>query len=335
MQQADLLRQSEEELNLALQSIEESDSTPRAGNHTGDQNCERCIKKERQITEAYYRYYLGDEPGRWDYHLSAYREEVERMFNELGTCTLEDIHARYQQELREHLKNDLCKVKRGDSETVVEKKNLALSQFDLGQDLKQILEMHLDSILSSTTREAAEAIAELQKTKTYEERIPIYVKYYCTPSQTDTPQQKNIKAKYARQFKAGIPHDEVLDAWKKEVISSQKEEILKLKHRLGELQMAQSAHLKHKAKKAEKDQRMQDREYVFVPKMERCALEKCGKEVDLSVEGGALQCAVCDWLAARNEKRRRFFYCCEEHAEEDFVSRSLLICGDEANMEKG
>jgi hypothetical protein len=43
-------------------------------------------------------------------------------------------------------------------------------------------------------------------------------------------------------------------------------------------------------------------------------------EVDVSTEEGAIQCAVCDWLARRSERRRRFFYCCEEHAEEDFVS---------------
>jgi hypothetical protein len=66
---------------------------------------------------------------------------------------------------------------------------------------------------------------------------------------------------------------------------------------------------------------MQDREDALAPKMERCSMEACGREVDLSVEGGAIQCAVCDWLAGRSERRRRFYYCCEQHAEEDFVSQ--------------
>jgi hypothetical protein len=320
MREADQLRNGDEELHTALQNIETFYTSPRAGNHTGEPNCERCMKKKRRIKQAYYDYYLGHERGRWDYYLSAYREEMQRMFDDAGACSLEDIHARYQRELRDHLKRDLCTVKRGDSKEIVDQKAWTSSRFDSEEDIKSILEAHLDGTLNSTSREAAEAIHALQKTVNPEERIPIYVKYYCTPTWADTPQQKNMKAKYARQFEAGHSHDEVLGAWKEEVLYLQQEEISKLRHRLGELQMAQSAHLKNKAKKAERDRRMQDRDYVFVPKLETCSLEACGMEVDVSTEEGAIQCAVCDWLARRSERRRRFFYCCEEHAEEDFVS---------------
>jgi hypothetical protein len=320
MLEADQLRSSEEELYATIQNIERFYSTPRAGNHTGEPNCERCLKKKRRIRQAYYEYYLGNEPGRWDYCLPAYREEMQRMFDDAEIYSLEDIHARYQRELRDHLKRDLCTIKRGDSKAIVDQKTWTASRFDLGEDTKPVLETHLHGTLSSAPREAVDAIDALQKTSSPEERIPIFIKYYCTPAWDDRPQQKNMKAKYARQFRVGLSHDKVLAAWKKEVLYLQQEEISKLKHRLGELQMAQSAHLKNKAKKAERDQRMQDREYVFVAKLERCSLETCGTEVDLSMEGGAIQCAVCDWLAGRSERKRRFFYCCEEHAEEDFVS---------------
>lgn len=242
------------------------------------------------------------------------------MFDDSEAYSLEDIHVRYQRELRDHLKRNLCTVRRGDSKEIIDQKTWTSSRFDSGEETKAILEPHLDGTLNATAREAADAIHALQKTTTSEERIPIYVKYYCTPAWADTPQQKNMKAKYARQFEAGLSHDEVLAAWKKEVLYLQQEEISKLKHRLGELQMAQSAHLKNQAKKAERDQRMQDRDYVFVPKPENCSLASCGAEVDVSAEGGAIQCAVCDWLARRSDRRRRSFYCSEEHAEEDFVS---------------
>jgi hypothetical protein len=316
-------RNAEEDLAATLRHVEKFYSEARLGKHSGEPNCERCMKKKRRIKQAYHSYYLGGEPYRWDTHLLSYREEMQRMFDDAEAYSLEDIHARYQRELRNYLKRVLCTVKRGDSKEIVEQKAWASSRFDSEEDVKSILETHLDFTLTSTSRDAADAIHTLQKTTNPDERIPVYVKYYCTPTWTDTPQQKNMKAKYARQFEAGHSHNEVLGAWKKEVLRMQQEEISKLKHRLGELQMAQSAHLKNKAKKAERDQRMQDRDYVFVPKLARCSLESCGKEVDVSADGGAIQCAVCDWLARRNEGRRRFFYCGEEHAEDDFVSFHL------------
>lgn len=278
------------------------------------------MKKKRRIKQAYHSYYLGQDPYRWDTHLSAYREEMQRMFDDTEAFSLEAIHARYQRELRDYLKEVLCTVKRGDPEEVSDNKAQILSRFESGEDIKSILERYLESSLDSSSPETADAIRALQKTTTPEERIPIYVKYYCTPAWADTPQQKNMKGKYARQFESGLSHDDVLGAWKKEVLYMQQEEISKLKHRLGELQMAQSAHLKNKAKKAERDQRLQDRDYVFVPKPETCSLASCGKEVDVAADGGAIQCAVCDWLARKGDRRRkRYFYCSEDHAEEDFV----------------
>jgi len=117
-----------------------------------------------------------------------------------------------------------------------------------------------------------------------------------------------------------MSHDSVLQLWKQEALEAQHVEISKLKHRLGELKMAQSAHLKNKAKKAEKDQRMQDREYVIVPRQTaKCALERCEREVNVA-DGDVLECAVCDWLARkdRSERREHAYYCCDEHAQEDF-----------------
>lgn len=326
IKEADQFRLDERKLVEAVQSTEIMYSTSRGGPHTGSSNCETCDRKRTLIRQDYYDFYIGEgEPERWDANLVEYRQEMVRMYNDPDQYTLEDMHARFQQELRRHLKEDFCKLNRGDPQTVVDRKKWSPSQFDKDQDLKSILQINLEATLITAPREAAEAIYALQSSKTSQERIPIYIKYYCTPSWHDTPQQKNIKAKYARQFENGLSHDTVIKAWKAEVLSSQQQEISKLKHRLGELQMAQSAHLKNKAKKEEKDQRMRDREYVFVPKMERCALKDCNKEIDVNTEGGALQCALCDWSAARSEgimgkKGFRFYYCCKEHLEENFVS---------------
>ena len=120
-----------------------------------------------------------------------------------------------------------------------------------------------------------------------------------------------------------MSHDTVLGMWKKEVLEAQKAEIRNDYHKLGEYKMAQRAHLKKRAEKAEKDQKMQDRDQAFVRRqVGRCSLERCGMEVNLGQEGGVVECAVCDWLARRDrsERTRHAYYCSEEHAEEDFVS---------------
>lgn len=88
------------------------------------------MKKKRRIKQAYHSYYLGQDPYRWDTHLSAYREEMQRMFDDTEAFSLEAIHARYQRELRDYLKEVLCTVKRGDPEEVSDNKAQILSRFE-------------------------------------------------------------------------------------------------------------------------------------------------------------------------------------------------------------
>lgn len=295
--------------------------------HTGSADCARCGQQRRQIWQAFYDYYLGTEPDRWDLNLRAYREEMREMLHSIpARYSLEDVNARFEQELREHLTKDLC-TPQPDLDTMefTELKKLTLVQFGAGKSTTKILEERLDAELNSPRLRSSDAIAfveALQHSKNARERIQIYQKYYCSPTWEDTPQMKNFKAKYAKLFERGMSHDSVLELWKEEALEVQRADISKLKHRMGELTMAQSAHLKNKAKKAEKDQRMQDREYVFVPKQSaKCSLDRCGKEISLA-EGEVIECALCDWLARKDKSDRRehAYYCSQEHAEEDFVS---------------
>ena len=331
IQQGDDFRRSEEELSLALKSIEESfDGSPKEP-HTGEPDCKTCIAQKERIWQAYRNFYLGDQPGRWDSNLPAYRQEITEMFSDPNKYTLETIQSRFHQELREHLKKDICFVRQDiDSASVEELKSglrLVFQQDSVPTEviLRESLQAQLQ-VPGVVPRDAAEFLSALQNTTTSQERVQIYQKYYCTPAWGDTPQQKNMKAKYERLFESGMSHDNVLSQWKKEVLEIQNQKASQLKHRLGELQMAQSAHLKNKAKKAEKDQRMQD----FVQSQTAgCSLPRCQKVVDLEAEEGALECVVCKWLAnkAQTEGRRRehAYYCSEEHAEEDFVSAFLSM----------
>jgi hypothetical protein len=148
--------------------------------------------------------------------------------------------------------------------------------------------------------------------------------YYCRPAWADSPQQKAFKAKYARMFGELIPHDEVLAAMEKEAADSHASKIDVLQREISELQMAQSAHLKVKAKKEEKHERMiLDREPS--PKMVQCSLDGCANEVNLLAD--TIECAICEWLHRKGGERGRYVYCSVEHADEDFVSSlSFVIC---------
>jgi hypothetical protein len=109
-----------------------------------------------------------------------------------------------------------------------------------------------------------------------------------------------------------IPHDEVLAAMKKEAADSHASKIDVLQREISELQMAQSAHLKVKAKKEEKHERMiLDREPS--PKMVQCSLDGCANEVNLLAD--MIECAICEWLHRKGGERGRYVYCSVEHAE--------------------
>ena len=240
---------------------------------------------------------------------------------------MDDIHALFQAKIRHHLKRDLCWLRQGErgvetAHSIVDK-TMAAEKFDEGKPIKDILDFVLHSQLSSCQDpETAAFISQLQETKSPVERVPLYIKYYCNPSWNDTALQKNFKAKYARMFEDGVPHDEVVRAMKKEAGQTQDEELIGLKHRLAELQMAQSAHLKNKRKKAErKDRRDVDRE-EYEPKIAHCSFDSCENDINMESEG-VIECALCDFLASKTHSRRHFYYCSVRHADDDFVSLIL------------
>lgn len=270
------------------------------------------------------------EGNRWDAHLSAYRFQMLKMLE--GNASREEIHARFQKELKRHIKSDLCAIQPGDSDLVIKaKKDFAVDceakifeQLPIGP-IPEALTASQDP-KSPRSRPDTAYLPDITKSTTNDDRSTAWQEYYCTPGYNDTPQQKSMKAKYAAEFAKGLSHDTVITMWRNEVLEKKWKEIDKLKHQLGELKMAQSAHLKNQARKAAKEQRNLDREEQAEAEAAKhtttCGLPTCEKEVDLLVEGGALQCAICDWIAhqAVDEKRDHVYYCSPEHVEEDFVS---------------
>lgn len=268
---------------------------------------------------------------------------------------LDAIHDRFKAELRGHLEKDLCTVLPSDSPDVVRDKNHIKSLFDEGLDFNDILKCYIqaqrtrlayyddslrdDGAAALPAEHPAGLNAAIQDSKNADDRAGLYASYYCGQSWSDTPQQRNMKAKYSKVFESGLSHDTVLGMWRRDAKGIKGREVERLKHGLGELQMAQSAHLKNKARKMEKDIRVKDRVYVDVPKPEpvKCSLEGC--QVQMDAKEGPIECAVCDWLVRQNPAvNRHFYYCSEEHAEEDFVSwpspsnRNIFFRETEAEM---
>jgi hypothetical protein len=359
MAQAVRYREAYERLNSNLLEIEVFYSQPEKGDsHTGDgmPNCKRCSKKKAKIDEAFLEYYTLGNPGSWDEGYPEYREEM-RSFLTKPDTTLDAAHDKFKAQLRLHIMRDVCTIVSEDTEETIRFKNSCkqifeaeapladqlggvfkakaseLDSFDGGPDSERQVEIGNDPFSmdlepkfneSETTSQLHQFI---QCATTPEQYAEIFIAYYCTPGTDDSPQLRALKGKYAKLFESGVSHDEVLNTWRKEARETRQRGLQGLRQKLGDLRMAQSAHLKNKARKKEKDAEMKDSEYVFVPKMEECSLRRCGNQMDVTNDG-ALECAVCEWLATAQQiragERRHFFYCSEEHVEEDFVS--FLFC---------
>jgi hypothetical protein len=316
LQQGDQYRHLKQELEESLANINRDFL---GGTHTASDSCERCIAKKRKVKQAYYDYYSSFSP----MQIPGYGGDLEMMFRNPDKYTLDDIHAFFQKHLRHHLKRDLCGLQQGESAKSLVDKTMATEKFDEGRPLQEILDFVLESQVGlCQDPETASFISELQNAKSPADRVPLYIKYYCSPSWNDTAFQKNFKAKYARMFEAEEPHGEVVKAMRHEVAQTQDGELKNLKHRLAELQMAQSAHLKDKRKKAERKYRRETDREEYESKIAYCSMEGC--EVDINVESEEIiECALCDFLASKTESRTHFYYCSVEHAREDFVS---LLC---------
>jgi hypothetical protein len=319
IRQGEQFRHSKAKLEATLQSIKQ---LPPHGSHSGQPDCERCAHKNNQIKAAYQEYYISSDPDAWSTNLPQYRAAMAEKFNDPRGYSLEEVHTFFLSAFREHLKQDLCRPTPKDTSQTLSLKSNTAAQFDSGRPTADILSDYAAAVERNAPNPDAAAFASsINNSRTNEERAQIYANYYCRPSWADSPHQKAFKVKYARMFESLIPHDEVLAAMKKEAEDSHASKIDVLQREISELQMAQSAHLKVKKKKEEKDQKMIMLEREESPKMVQCSLEGCTNEVNLL--GETIECAICEWLHRKGGERGRYVYCSVEHADEDFVSSSL------------
>ncbi|KAI9644418.1 hypothetical protein NHQ30_007775 [Ciborinia camelliae] len=316
---ADSYRIDHELLETTRESIHTFYHSSFPSAHTGNpKNCESCIGMNRQMRKAYQDWYLSDEPDRWYSKLFDYKAELQSMFEQPQVYSLADIHKRADQELRAHLKKDLCAYRPDDSEDVAEFKDRTAMELDEGRDISKVLTSYLTEQIKSCPPNQVDFILRINDTTTTEERIPIYVTYYCSPLETDSASIRNSKTRYARMFESGVPHDEVVAIIKKESTRTKEVEIAHLQSRLNALNLAQSAHLKAKAKKAKKDAlKSQRHQEVIKESKALCSYDGCDEDVDLAVPDGALQCVLCDWIASKvpeDRDHKRYYYCCPDHA---------------------
>lgn len=256
-----------------------------------------------------------------------YKQEMHRRFENPEVYPLDDIHAFFKGVLREHLKQDLCTLTPKDDQNTATFKYKTLEFFNEGRSTDEILDAYLGHVSTiAPNPEAAAFNAALQNTTTREERAQLYINFYCAPSWNDSPAVKAIKSKHQRMFEALIPHDEVLASWRKDAQDSQSAKLEELQSKLSDIKMAQSAYLKNKKRKAEKDQRMVDRDSMRepTPRIEQCALGGCPIEVNLMTDE-VIECAICEWMDRKGGERGRAVYCSLEHANEDFVGQLLFI----------
>lgn len=294
--------------------------------HTRD-NCNKehgtgivnCTEHLAAIITHYRNYYLNPNPGRWHSYRHAYQKELGSMFTD-ERCTMRDIHDKAHAELRQHMKMDMCTPQPGDPKLVQNYKLTASHMIDDNESMENVFAFYIDAqYKASIVPEAAQFCQDLEKARTADERVPLYIKFYCPQVWTESSKLAAFKAKYSRQFQEGVPHDTVVMNMRKEAEDSKFREISGLKHRLVDLQMAQSAHLKDKARKEEKDRKMKD----YNPDTVACSFPNCTNLVDLDDEG-SIACALCDWLSQRAPNRYEYFYCSKEHAEQDFVGSHSL-----------
>ncbi|KAF8854368.1 hypothetical protein BDZ45DRAFT_747631 [Acephala macrosclerotiorum] len=303
--QGDRIRAAKETLDASLKAIEQSYSSSDQP-HSGGDDCERCTQKKADIRRAYYTYYLNTDPDkeheRW---AEKYRRELDERYNDPQTPT-DDLHAWFRSQIREVVR-DICQAREDISPDAL------MEIFHDERPTNDSINIILTQLQQSAPNpDAAAFTADLQKTKTPEERAQIYIKYYCSSSPNDSSLVKNFKAKYARMFEEQKPFDEVLNDMQKEAEDSKSSRLAGLRRQLNELEMAQSAHMKAQARK---DQKRRDREPS--PGVAQCSLDGCANEINLATEE-IVECAVCEWLERKGSQKGRAFYCSVEHAEDDF-----------------
>lgn len=315
--QADAFRNAKQKLQDILHLIQVKFIPPNSENRSGHPNCGDCDAKNRKIIDAYKDYFLSSDVNSWYTNNLGYETEMQARFRDIKIPTkqdLKDLYLIFHGKLREYIMNVINELKLdGDTEL----SNLISNNTAKDIPLEILIQKAYDALISLLPNsDAKQFVSSLQDTKTAAERVPIYIKYYCSIAEYDTPQQRNFKMKYARMFENRLNHDEVLTAMRKEAQDLNNQKLSALHTELGELQLAQSAHLKKKVRKAEDVQQVRDQKSNQISKC--CSLAQCGAKIDLTKEN--IECALCEWLERKGSDKGRFFYCSIEHAEEDFDS---------------
>ncbi|RFU30643.1 hypothetical protein B7463_g5683, partial [Scytalidium lignicola] len=315
--EADNLREDTVKLESKLSSIRKACSeSPQCSNSVAE-----CPEHMGQIVEAYQEFYLSDEPNRWHSNLTKYKEAVRSMFNNPQEYTLDDIHERVRKEQRQSQGSDLCTIRPDDTEEIIRWKHESAEMFDQGRTITDIInrriKMQLEALPESEAAEKLAFLKAVEESRGSRERIRIYIDYYCQQLPTDSRERAAFKSKFTKMFQEGLSHDIVIGAMIKQSTEAKEAQKSNLQHRLGELQMAQSAHLKNKAKKEETFSR---RLQVEAENTAECSFPGCELPVNLLTEDGPLECAICEWLSQRSSSRKQFFYCSNEHADNDFVN---------------
>ncbi|KAH8811409.1 hypothetical protein F5884DRAFT_781998 [Xylogone sp. PMI_703] len=278
-----------------------------------------CPEHMSQMVQAYREFYLSDEPDRWYSNIQKYKDELNSMFNNPEEYTLADIHNRARKELRKAQGSDLCTIRPDDAEEIIKWKHESATMLDQGKPIAEIIDyrinVQLEALPESEATERMAFLKALEESKDQKERARIYIDYYCQQLPTDSREQSSLKAKFIKMFQEGAPHDTVLTAMIKQTMEAKEAHKSNLEHMLGELQMAQSAHLKNKAKKEETFRR---RQQVEAEKTAECSFPGCDAPVNLLDKDGPLECAICEWLSQRSPTRKPYFYCSNEHADKDF-----------------
>ncbi|TQS37885.1 hypothetical protein Golomagni_01621 [Golovinomyces magnicellulatus] len=312
---ADAFRAAKKNLQTSLNFAHEKSLSSSGGYHWGKLFCQSCATKNQMILNAYKEYFLAPEPSAWYAEFPEYRDEMNARFQDIKSPTKQDLKDLYtisRKILRKYVLNYARDLNLSNDAEI---SNAVSGEMAQEIPVEQLIQKIYDvSEPYFPNPDAKKLIMDLQATNTSAERASLYIKYYCAISPDDTSQQKNFKAKYARMFENRPSHDEVLTAMRKEAHNLNSQKLNALHKELNELQLAQSAHLKNKARKAEKDQRIQNRE--LSPESVHCSLKRCAIKLNPREEN--LECALCEWLNTKGSGKARFFYCTAEHADEDF-----------------
>ncbi|KAG9228844.1 hypothetical protein BJ875DRAFT_547435 [Amylocarpus encephaloides] len=312
VERAKCFKQAKGQLEAKLKAIRSYFNSPHAPAHNGPPSCDRCNTRHRRLAEAIHDFYQEHQP----YLDDEYFRDLEMALNNPRGPQLSDMHDAYQKQVHKLLKADLCAPEPMDDPLLVEHKQSIAQKFDSSMETQSIIDEYIAGQRSALSNPSAvNLINALQVVTTPEQRAQAYIDYYCRAQPKDLPQQKNFKAKYVRLFEQLTPHDTVVSAMRAEADDVQANKVFDLRQQLGEMQMAFSAHLKNKAKRAEKDRRMNDR--GVSPRLVSCTLEDCPIDINVLMEE-TIQCAICEWLDHKGVSRGRFHYCSVEHAEEDF-----------------